>query len=72
VWTWPAKVGLASKGGPGKRRWTWPAEVDLAAGEADGKECSLLSNSDHGYYQNGQQSTHYRIVVALLSLLMQK
>jgi hypothetical protein len=30
--------------GPGQRRWTWPAKVDLAGGEAEGKECSLLTN----------------------------
>ena len=38
-------VDLASEGGPGQRRWTWPAEVDLAAGEAEGKECPLLSKA---------------------------
>ena len=48
-------VDLASEGGPGQRRWTWPVKVDLAGGEAEGKECSLLSNSNHGDYQNGPE-----------------
>jgi len=49
-------VDLARGGGPGQRRWTWPVKVDLAAaGEAEGKTCSLLSNSNHGYYENGPE-----------------
>ena len=51
-------VDLArEQGGPGQgTRWTWPAKVGLAAaGKAEGKKCPLLSNSNHGYYENGPE-----------------